>query len=200
MTNNMKKAIIVHGMPSKTEYLISTNPAPSNAHRFPWLQKQLIMNDILAQTPEMPTPYEPRYEEWKSVFEQFQIDAETVLVGHSCGAGFLIRWLSENKIKVGPVMLVAPWIDPSHEDRNLIGDFFDFTINPTLSDRTHGVTIFISNDDDKSMLKSVEVLESTIKDHQTKRFEDKGHFTIGGMGTDEFPELLQEILKKSKLD
>ncbi|MEX0652068.1 MAG: alpha/beta fold hydrolase [Candidatus Paceibacterota bacterium] len=73
----------------------------------------------------MPEPYLPNYEKWIEVFEQFKVDEETDLVGHSCGAGFLLRWLSENKINVGKLVLVAPWIDPINElgDEN---NFFDF--------------------------------------------------------------------------
>lgn len=50
----MKTAIIIHGMPSKEEYFSSENPSSSNKHWFPWIQKQLILKGVLAQTPEMP--------------------------------------------------------------------------------------------------------------------------------------------------
>ena len=113
----MKTAIILHGMPSKEEYFNAESPAQSNKHWLPWVQRQLILNGILAQTVELPEPYEPNYEKWRSVFEQFHIDEETNLIGHSCGGGFLVRWLSENKIKVGKVALVAPWLDPERERR-----------------------------------------------------------------------------------
>jgi predicted alpha/beta hydrolase family esterase len=191
---NMKTALIIHGWPSKEEYFDPATPSPSNNQWLPWLQKQLGLKGITAQTPEMPDAYEPNYEKWKATFEQFHVDEETILVGHSCGGGFLVRWLSENKIKVGPVILVAPWMDVEHEERESIGGFFDFEIDPTLSDRTDGVTIFISNDDDKPMLDTVELLEQTLKGYFTKRFEDKGHFCISD-GVAEFPELLEEIVK-----
>ncbi len=57
----MKTAIIVHGMPPKEEYFNSAYPSQSNKHWIPWIQKQLILNGILAQTPEMPEPYDPDY-------------------------------------------------------------------------------------------------------------------------------------------
>lgn len=189
----MKTAIIIHGMPSKVEYLKPENSSPSNSHWLPWLQKQLIINGILTQTPEMPTPYEPRYEEWKKVFEQFDVDENTVLVGHSCGGGFLVRYLSENKVKVRKVILVAPWIDPNHEERELVADFFDFEISPTLNEPLEGITVFISKDDDDYILESVNILENNLKEFRVQRFEDKGHFVFRDMGTNEFPELLAEI-------
>ena len=72
----MKNAIIVHGMPSKEEYYSSDFPACSNNHWIPWLQKQFIMNDVKADTPEMPHAYLPEYEVWKKEFERFDVTQE----------------------------------------------------------------------------------------------------------------------------
>lgn len=58
----MKNAIILHGMPSKEEYYDSSAVAQSNMHWIPWVQRQLILEDVLAQAPELPTPFDPRYE------------------------------------------------------------------------------------------------------------------------------------------
>ncbi len=190
----MKTAIIIHGWPDTEEFFDLNAPSPSNNQWLPWLQKQLGMKGWNAQTPEMSDAYEPNYEKWKSVFEQFHIDENTTLVGHSCGGGFLVRWLSENNIKAGSVFLIAPWIDPAGElgpDNN----FFTFTIDSHLDTKTNGITIFISNDDDQVILDSVAILEKNIGLVSVRRFEDKGHFVIGDMGTDAFPELLEEILK-----
>jgi predicted alpha/beta hydrolase family esterase len=190
----MKTAIILHGMPSREEYFNPDTKSQSNAHWLPWLQKNLTINGVLAQTPEMPAPYHPDYKAWTALFEQFTINEDTLLIGHSLGGGFLVRWLSENKVRVGKVVLVAPWIDPDHEETESVGDFFDFEIDPQLADRTVGITAFISNDD-QPMIKTVTLLEEKIKNLTVKRIEDKGHFTLGEMGTEEFPELLREVLQ-----
>lgn len=187
----MKTAIIIHGMPDKEEYFDPTVDSESNCHWLPWIQKKLLDRHVLAQTPEMPDPYEPNYEKWKSVFEQFHLDQETILIGHSCGGGFLVRWLSEHEVKVGQVLLVAPWIDAEKE---LSTGFFDFDIDPTLGAKTkEGIVVFYSIDDDKDILKSVDKIKATIHDIQVREFTDKRHFTLRHMGTNEFPELLGEI-------
>ena len=59
----MKKAIIIHGSPSKEEFFDQKTPSPSNFQFLPWLQKELLLRDVIAQTPEMPAPYNPVYEE-----------------------------------------------------------------------------------------------------------------------------------------
>jgi len=191
----MKTAILIHGMPTEKEYFDPKAKAQSNTHWFPWLQHQLLINGIFAQTPEMPAPYKPRYEAWKKVFEQFPIGEETVLVGHSCGGGFLVRWLSETQQAVGKVILVAPWIDPGHVERHDVGDFFDFEIDSSMVAQTKGITAYVSNDDEEPMRKTVEILEAHVPGIEIVRFEDKGHFTETELGTDAFPELLEVILK-----
>ena len=107
----MKNAIIIHGTCDEDEYFSDKYPSLSNSHWFPWLQKQLLINNIFTQTPEMPEAHKPDYDKWKKEFEKFDVNSETILVGHSCGGGFLIRWLSENKIKIKKLILVAPWLD-----------------------------------------------------------------------------------------
>ena len=191
----MKTAIIIHGMPSKEEYYDSNFDSASNSHWIPWLQKQLNINNILTQTPEMPFPYSPNYESWKKEFERFDINEDTILVGHSCGAGFLIRYLSENNIKVNKVALVASWINPEKDE---VGkDMFDnLVIDEKLLSKVKDLKIFISEDDGKEMLESVGHLQDSILNlkENTFWFKDKGHFTFASMKTREFPELLKYLI------
>ena len=189
----MKTAIILHGKPSKEEYLDPKCPSPSNAHWLPWLQRQLVLNGILAQTPELPEPYEPDYKKWSSVFQEFPIDADTMLVGHSCGAGFLIRWLSERGVQAGKVALVAPWLDPNHNPARTMFD--GLHIDANLAACTRGVRLFISSDDSKEVLTSAALLESTVKGIQLHRFSGRGHFTSGDLKTAEFPELRDFLIQ-----
>jgi predicted alpha/beta hydrolase family esterase len=188
----MKNAIIIHGMPGKDEYYSDKYPSASNFHWFPWLQKQLIIRDIKADTPEMPHAYNPQYDIWKREFERFDITNETILVGHSCGGGFLIRWLSEHpEVKVGKVVLVAPWLDIDREDTT---DFFGFEIDSDLSSRTNGVIIFHSDNDEKSINDSVIKITAEVPGVNLRIFPGRGHFVDLSL-TPSFPELLEEILK-----
>jgi len=190
----MKNAIILHGTGSKEEYYSLEYPSASNSHWFPWLQNNLLTQDIFAVTPEMPNSFSPDYEVWRTEFERYDITSETILIGHSCGGGFLLRWLSEHpEVRVDKVVLVAPWLDPAREDTT---DFFDFTIDKNLVDRTKGVTIFSSDNDFDPVVKSIEIILEQIPNIKVKEFHNYGHFCYRDLKTEEFPELLQEILKK----
>jgi len=50
MENNMKNAILLHGTSSKEEYYSLEYPSASNSHWLPWLQKNLLVNDVHAVT------------------------------------------------------------------------------------------------------------------------------------------------------
>jgi predicted alpha/beta hydrolase family esterase len=195
----MKNAILVHGWGSKAEFYDPECPTASNAHWFPWLSKQLMIRDIHTMALEMPNSYYPEYEIWKKELERFDINEETLLVGHSCGGGFLVRYLSENDVKVGKVILVAPWLGilgldgDDHED---VFDetFFEFEIDRELAAKTHSLTLIESTNDMSQVQESIQILKNSIDNMKIVTLENKGHFTLDSLGTVGFPELLAEAL------
>lgn len=154
------------------------------------------MNDILTVSLEIPNPWQPRYEVWKKELERFELTPDTLLIGHSCGGGFLVRYLSENQhVHVGKVILVAPWMNPDNNQHSDTADFFVFEMDKKLASRTRGLTVFSSIDDSSDVLKTVDLIRQNIEGAQFREFSGKGHFTIGDLGTAEFPELAEECLK-----
>ncbi len=190
----MKNTILIHGCCDKEEFFGEEYPSGSNSHWFPWIQKQLNIAGIESQTPEMPSPYKPEYKEWKRVFKKFIVNEDTILVGHSCGAGFLLRWLGEEKNSVAKLMLVAPYFDPKKKSE-VREDLVDFVVDSSIQDRTE-VHIFHSSDDSVDGVKdSMEILSQILPNAQKHLFKDKGHFTLGDMETEKFPELLEVLVK-----
>jgi predicted alpha/beta hydrolase family esterase len=189
----MKNAIILHGGPSREEYYDPKAPSMSNAHWIPWLQGQLLKHDIAAATPEVPFAFDRNWPVWQREVERFDIGPGTILVGHSTGAGFFIKYLSiHTELKVGHVVLVAPWLDP---DRERTKEFFaDFQVDAGLSARTAGLTVFESDNDKESVQKTVAILKSKLHGAKYTQFQNYGHFTFEDMHTTEFPELLDEAL------
>ena len=182
----MKQTILIHGMPSKKGFYNPQNSSPSNAQWLPWLQKQLALRDELSQTPEMPQAFDPIYKDWLEVFEQFELNEQTVLIGHSCGGGFLLRYLSEHHdLKVAKVFLIAPWLIDL--EKELVTDvlFLDFPLDTSLAQR-FPIHIFTSSDDDSAMQDSLKLLKEKLPEAIYHEYTDKEHFC-----TKEFPELLE---------
>lgn len=191
----MNRAIILHGMPSKEEYYdITLADSQSNSHWLPWLQQQLCQRDILAQTPEMPFPFAPDYQSWKNQFELLKPDNNTLLVGHSCGGGFIIRWLSENPdIDIAKVVLVAPWLDIEKQ----AGSLFDFSINKNIYNQVNlGIDVLYSTNDHIELKTSLKFIQENINNIKFHEFINYGHFTLSSMKTCKFPELLNICLGK----
>lgn len=188
----MKNAIILHGKPSLEIYQDPGNPVPSQNHWLGWLRSELLQKGYVVNNPEAKEPYSPRYDLWLDAVSGLNIDFETTLVGHSAGAGFWLRYLSENPtLNPEKLILVAPWID-----RSKYPDFFDFQIDEDLQHRVLGaISIFNSLDDSAKVHNTVAEIQAKIPSASRYDYTDKGHFTISSMGTNKFPELLAEILE-----
>lgn len=188
----MKNAIILHGMPGRDNYYNPKSPSQSNSHWLPWLQQQLIVHDIKADTPEAPYAFKPEWNLWVKEVKRFDITPQTSLVGHSCGGGFWIRYLSEHpEIFVDKIVLVAPWINVKHE---VDISFFDFEIDPGIVARANKFIVYVSDNDGKEVTNSVNYLKEKLPEANFVTFHNYGHFCLKDMKTNEFPELLNELL------
>lgn len=198
----MNNALILHGKPRKQTYYNSKEASSSNSIWIPWLQQQLLINNIHTQAPEMPQAWRPDYRLWSAEFNRYDISPETTLIAHSCGAGFITQWLSENKnIHVGDVFLIAPWLgekgtdsDPEHD--NVLGGFFEFEIDPAISKRAKSITVFHSDNDFESVKSAVNRIISQVPNIDAREFHNYGHFRSRDLGSDEFPELLEAVKQK----
>ncbi|HUD19601.1 MAG TPA: alpha/beta hydrolase [Patescibacteria group bacterium] len=178
--------IILHGCPAT-----STNIIPKNQRWMNWLAEQLREKGYNATAPDMPTPWAPKYEVWKKEFEKYQITKNSLLVGHSCGAAFFVRWLLDTGRKVKKLILVAP-AKISETDADSRQDLYRFDLPMDASHIADEIVVFTSNDFPHH-LKSLELYKKALKPRVVK-LENKGHFLIFTMGTNEFPELLDEII------
>ncbi|MET7401336.1 alpha/beta hydrolase [Dactylosporangium sp. NPDC005572] len=186
-TTRPANALILHGKPGKAEFYDPAVPSPSNHHWLPWLAKQLIVRDIPAHTPELPLAYAPDYPAWRHELERYDITPRTLFAAHSCGAGFLLRWLGEHPhVTVGRVVLVAPWLDPT--GRQAPG-FFDAPLDRQVAARTGGLTVFHSADDFDEIQVSVRTVRDSLAGLRYREFHGYGHFARAT-----FPELLAALV------
>ncbi len=189
----MKNVVLLHGKPKRERYQDPTWPKPHVANWFSWLQRELGGAGIPSVAPALPRPYAPDYEANKEVIDRLPIDEETVLIGLSFGAGLILRAMSEDReLIVAKAILVAPWVDP----RGNYGDLFDFTVDPSLPERTReGVTVFYSSQDDEQAQTSLEIVSAALPNVTYRDIPSYGHFMLGNtMTTREFPEILPEII------
>lgn len=186
-----KKCIIVHGCPSDKEEEKHPETRSYDTHWMPWLKKELISKGIRTETPIMPSPWKPDYQQFKAEFEKYDVDENTVLIGHSCGCAFLVRWLGETKRKIPKLILVAPWKIPEEND-DIKKAFYIYKIDETIKDRVNEIIIFTSNDEEDEGKESVKIFHEALGG-EIVDLPNHGHYTLGDMGTEEFPELLRRV-------
>lgn len=186
--------IILHGCPSNVEKARNPETRTYDKHWIPWLKKQLDSKGIKTEVPLMPTPWDADYNSWKKEFDKLDINENTILIGHSCGGGFLVRWIDEKKKKVKRLILVSPGkagMGRSRGTGNLYGKETVTNLNKYVKDE---IILFTSNDDIPSHITGAREYEKELF-AKIIFLKSHGHFTQGDMGTNEFPELLEEVVK-----
>ncbi|MFH1457052.1 MAG: alpha/beta fold hydrolase [Patescibacteria group bacterium] len=190
---------ILHGSNPKDENrLDSQEYTPQNIKNWiPWVKEELERKGIKTNNPLMPNSWQPNYEEWKKEFEKIEINEDSILVGYSASTAFLLRYLGETKKKVKKLIFVASAF-LVNEWSAFLKEFYNFSLDVSLKDRVDDIVVFISDNDFEQYSKAAKILEEKLG-AEVVELKNKGHFTEKHMGTKEFPELLDEILKQDSV-
>lgn len=191
MVNNID-CIIVHGCPKNPEKDLNLK-ARYYHHWIPWVKRELINKGIKTDTPIMPFAWHPDYQRFKKKFEKYKVTENTILIGHSCGCAFLVRWLGETKRRIKKLILVAPWKIPDKKDKYR-KSFYSYPIDKTIKERVKEIIMFTSDNEELNGKKSLDIFHKALggKIIELKRM---GHFCYEYMGTEKFPELLKMVVQ-----
>lgn len=115
----MEKAFIFHG-----------TGAGQYDHWFPDIKQKLEAQGIEVSVPEFPTPQAQNLNNWLQVLEHegLEIDENTVLIGHSTGAVFILNILERLDFEVEAAFLISGFTGPLNDER------FD-PLNETFAER-----------------------------------------------------------------
>ena len=182
--NKTKNCIVTPGFPASVE--ISSNPKTRtyDKHWIPMFNKKLTAAGIPSETAVLPEAWYPDYDKLKAAFEKHDITESTILVGHSGGNAFLVRWLGETKTKVAKLILVAPWkiAEPGDELRERL---YNYPIDEII--------MFTADNEQSEGIDSLKIYHDAIGGKVIK-LKDHGHYILNHMETEEFPELLEAAL------
>lgn len=184
----MKNVIIIHGCSSTPE---ESKEYSENKHWMPWIREQLIARGIPTTTPLLPESWSPDYEKWRTEFEKQDISEQTILIGHSCGSAFLVRWLGDSKRKIDKLILIAPWKIGTSSDAKK--KFYDYPIDETIKQRVNKIIMFTADNEHPDGKKSLEMFKNALGG-KVIELNGRGHYTYEEMKTEEFPELLAEVV------
>jgi excinuclease UvrABC helicase subunit UvrB/predicted alpha/beta hydrolase family esterase len=189
--HGISNVVIVHGT-GKNDKIKGTYKIKNKEHWFPWVKKELGKYGVKCEVPLMPRSWDPKYSDWKKEFEKISIDENSILIGTSAGAAFIVRWLGETKRKIRKLILVAP-VTGKEKCNEWASKLGEFEIDSSIKDRVDEVVVFVSDNEEEERRMSAWVYADKLGGRLIE-LKGMGHFIEKHMGTREFPELLEEIL------
>jgi hypothetical protein len=161
------------------------NPREEKTKKWRDRYEELLGDDWLVIRPQMPSALNAKYSEWVLWFEKYlpYLEANVVLVGHSLGATFLAKYLSERPLPVSAqsLHLVAPaFACPG-------GFSLDDTVS-AVAERAEVICLYHSTDDEIVPYEASVRLAEHLPTAEFVTFTDRNHFL-----QPEFPELIARI-------
>jgi hypothetical protein len=187
----MTKAIIFHGTQGSPE-----------GNWFRWLEKELTKTGVEVWLPKLPNADRPSLKEWTDfVFENcpFDIDEETILIGHSSGGILVLTILQRTTNKVKAAFCISAFKDNDFLSWEANNRLFDVPFNfAKIKDHTDSITFIQSDNDPYVPVEHSKYLASKTKGKLIV-IPGQGHFNLETSPKyKEFPELLEIIKEKVK--
>ena len=189
----MKNAFIIHGFNGDTTYTFG-----------PWLKKELEKRDYNVYMPDFPIRSLATYSGWSSILDNYKdlFNEDTIVVCHSIGNPFFVRYFSENKLKAKLYISVAGFCKlftiPDREDLNTA--FIDFKVDKKNIDycRSNIEYIFSLYSDTDHVI-PFDILENFIKELDSTPVFIKGAGHMGNReNTTQLPKIV-DILNDLKI-
>lgn len=180
----MKNALILHGTGND-----------SSGNWFPWLKEKMEEMGYKVWVPDLPESNKPDLERYWNFIKDFDFNNETVLIGHSSGAGMVFGILQklpiDKKIKLA-ISVAGFYKDEGWNCQGLFSQIFDWE---KIKKQAKNIKIIWSPTDPYISREQTDYLAKQLNINPTI-IEKKGHFNLeGGNNFKQFPELI-EVIKK----
>ena len=165
---------------------------------FPWLKKELENENYEVIVPKFPTPINQSLESWLRVISKYEgkINEDTVLIGHSLGAAFILDYLEIKNKKIKAAFLVAGYhklLDNEFYELNKTFVYRDFKWEKIKSNCKK--FFVIASDNDPYIPLSTNEELANILGAELKVIHNGGHLNAKA-GYEKFP-LLLELVKNN---
>jgi len=170
-------------------YIIHGTYGSPDGNWFPWLKTEAEKLGQQVIVPKFPTPDNQSLESWTKVMSKYKIDKDTILVGHSLGAAFILSLLEKHKAKAA--FLVAGFITPLDSDFDIYNITFYKQFDWEKIRKNCNFYIFNSDDDPYVRLEKAAELSENLRT-ELNIIKSGGHINKES-GYTEFPMLLEKI-------
>lgn len=201
----MKQVVTIHGgevYKTYDEYIAGLraytldDPTIPSAKGWRTLLGERLGAEYLVISPRMPNAANAHYIEWKIWFEKHIpfLDDGVVLLGHSLGACFLTRYLSEEHCakKIAGTFLVAGSLSEGADGH--LTEFVPHGPLTRLAQQAGHIFLYHSKDDEVVPFSELAQYRAALPHATVRIFEDQNHF-IG----DDIPGLVADIHSLARL-
>ncbi len=177
-------SIIIHG----------TRGSPQ-ANWFPWLSEKLYEKGYNVVMPDFPTPEGQSLENWLAILDSIPIDQNTILIGHSIGAAFVLHALERLEIAIRAAILVAPFMARLNllEYDALNASFIQWPSDGRLIRKKAKYFFCIAGDNDPYVPLSLSQEVADKLDVELQVVKNGGHLNAES-GYTQFPLLLEYVI------
>lgn len=200
----MKQIVVLHGgdtFNTREEYqsylrsltTIKENFSVTSDWKYSLGRKLSDEYEIL--NPRMPNSNDAEYLEWEIWFEKLipMLGDEVILIGHSLGGSFLIKYLATKKIDRKPLATIL--VSPPYDGLASYEPTYSFTAPADLrllEEQAGQLYLIHSEDDPVVSFEEHKIYKSKLDTVKVLIFKDRQHFN-----QEEFPELITLINKIS---
>lgn len=195
----MRQIVVIHGgttFSKYTEYLTNLETKPIHIDRLTYrpmwkeLLQQALGQSYQVLLPAMPNKTNARYGEWKAYFSNLErvLENDCILIGHSMGAIFLAKYLSENKFPhtiKATILIAAPHSDETEED---LTDFKLQSVSELFIKQAGRVIFFFGSDDPVIASTEIDMYRQEVPTAEFHVLSAPDHFVRV-----DFPELTRVI-------
>jgi len=162
---------------------------------FPWLKKELEKKGYEVIVPKFPTPIGQSLESWLKVIKNYEekIDYDSIFIGHSLGAAFILNYLEQADKEIKAAFLAAGYhklLD--NEFKELNKTFVDKRFNWNKIIENCENFYVIASDNDPYIPLELNRQLNILVDGELHIIKNGGHLNAKA-GFDKFPELLEII-------
>lgn len=202
MMHPMKQVIVIHGgdvFPTYEAYASYLKECKIDT--IDYFKRRSDWKTTLSETlgdgytvllPQMPNKNNAKYLEWKNWFERMFpfLEDGMILIGHSLGAIFLAKYLSEERF---PKKISATFLIAGPYDSDTAHPIVEFTLPDSLAlfaQQGGDISLYHSKDDPVVPFSELSKYAAALPQAKANIFEDCKHFN-----QDSFPELVDDIKK-----
>ncbi len=168
-----------------------------NGNWFPWLKQKLEQKGYNVYIPEFPTPENQSVKSWCDALDKQApiFGKDTILIGHSCGATYLLHILEVLKEPIKQSIFVSGFLDklgnPEFDELNKSFVEHDFSWEK-IKKNAGKINIFHGEEDPYVPISSAKKLAYHLEKGITL-IKNGGHLNISS-GYDKFEKLLEVVL------